>query len=428
MLWVRKSLVSLFSLLALLALFAGVVAGSLNAAFSKPDKIETWIDQSQVYDNFVATSISQAFKQTGGDQSPASQSTTLNSQDPIVQQAIKASFSKQLIQQSVNNFLDGNYAWLQGKTDTPQFRIDLTAPKISLAKQVSHAVASHLSQIPACTPAQLSHLQSIDLLHIACRPAGIDPEGQASQLEQQIVSNSGFLSNSVITAQNLTPAKSEVVQPKPYYQKLSVLPSAYQLAQKLPYALALLGVISIVILFLLIPAKRQAWRLLAKLLIIAGVMLTVSKLAFDIIFNKAQDKVFNTNTNGQLQHALTDFVHRAIQYVSHIDVIAGAIYLLAAALIIVCLLVTRYRKPKLAAALETPVEATADRSVGPPAAKKKRPVMDVMAPPKLPKTRLGDAAPTGQAPAVEPIEASQPTAPVVPAGKPAGLARKGSIQ
>ena len=420
MLWVRKLLVSLFSFLTLLALLGGVVAVSLNMAFSTPNKVEPWLSQSQLYDHFLATGLTQ-IDQASSD--GTGQATSFNSNDPIVQQAIKQAFSKQLIEQSVHNVLAGNYAWLQGKTATPEFKVDFSGAKDSFSQQIGQAVSAHLTSIPDCTMAQLSQIQTVDLLHIDCRPAGINPAAEAAQIEQQINNNSGFLSSSVITADSLSPQKSGDKSVNPYYKQFSVLPKAYQLAQKLPYAMAGLAALSALFILLAAPTKRHGWRHLTKILVTASILLSVAKLAFDIGFNKFQGQVFNTSGNGELQHSLTDFSHRAIDYVTHLELIGGLACLGLAAVIIIVLLITRMagnRTPKVkpVADLAVPVEAEEQPMVT-NIPKRKRAVMDVVGPASTPS--IAATAST--------TKAEVPSAPVLPDGKKVtGLGRRGSIQ
>ncbi len=335
MLWVRKLLVSLFALVTLVALVGSVVSASLNAAFSTPAKTEQWLGTSQFYEHFIANSVSQATESIGDG---AGQTTTLDGNDTLVQQSVKSAFPKKLVDQSIASFLDANYAWLHGKTAIPRFTIDLSAAKTSFAEQIGQGVATHLAQIPDCTPQQLNQMQTVDLEHITCRPPGIDPSVEGLQVQQQIAGNDGFLSNPVITADTLTPQKSDA---QPYYRRLSAAPKVYQWAQKVPYILAALAAVGISIIFLAAPTKRQAWRLLAKLLLTAGIVLSIGKLAFDITFNKLQDRLFTGSTAQQLQQSLTDFVQHAIDYVARIDLIGGLVYLTLAAIIIICLLLHR---------------------------------------------------------------------------------------
>jgi hypothetical protein len=354
MLWVRKLLVSLFSTVTLLTLIGGVVAVSLNAAFAAPTKTEQWLDQSQLYDHLLTSEISQ-ITQIGSDST--SQAGGINSNDPAVRQAIKSAFSKQLVEQYVHTFLAGNYAWLQGKTTTPVFKIDLSVAKQSLSTQIGQAVRAHLTQVPLCTAAQLEQIDNINLLTVACRPLGVDPRVEAAQVQQQIESG-GALSDSIITADNLNTRKAGSVTGKPYYQRFSELPRAYQLAQKLPLILGVLALLSAVIIIFAAASKRLGWRHLAKILVTAGVLLSIAKLVFDVGFNKLQGKLFDTSSTGELQRSLTDFAHRAIDYVTHIELYGGLLYLLLAVIIISILFIERTSaKRQVVTDVALPIEA-----------------------------------------------------------------------
>lgn len=342
MIWVRRFLVSVFSLILLLALVGVVESFSLNAAFSTPTKTEHWLNQSPMYKHFVATVVKQAIQQ--GNDNHTGQPSIISAKDPAVTQAIQTAFPEQLINQSVATFLNGNYDWLNGKNPKPEFKIDLTMAKTQFTQQIGQIIATHLSQLPACTLSQLNQLQTNDLLNIGCRPSGIDPSLEAPEIQQQINSTSGFLSNPVITADSLNPQQPG--SGRPYYQRLHQLPRIYQTAQKLPYALAALSLISALVILLAARTKRLAWRHIAKVLVTAGLILALGKLVCDIIFNKGQAMLFNTTSNGEIQRALTDFAHRAIDYVAHLNMIGGIVYLVLAAIIILTLFLTRARKPR----------------------------------------------------------------------------------
>jgi len=410
MIWVRKLLVSFFSAIALLALISSVLSYSLNRAFATPDHLESWLDQSQLYEHFVATTVAQA-TQVSADQGNSAP-VTLSGSDSTVQQATQTAFPKQLINQSIMNFFNANYSWLEGTTTAPQFEIDLTDAKAQFGQQIGKAVADHLRSVPECTAAQLSTMQSTDLLHIGCRPAGVNPDLEALQVEQQLNDTGGVLGNPVLTADSLTPQKDSNT---PYYKQFSYLPTAYKLAQKLPYILGALALISLLIIFFAASSRRGSWRLIAKLFVVAGLLLVVGKFTLDFLIQKAQDKLFNNTTNGALQQSLTDFAHRASNYITHINFIAGLGYLGIGALIIMALLITRFgrKKPIPPVAAKTTTEvSTADV-----------PTTSKPAPTK-PSRRIMDGAEPSKITVDKPIA----TASAVTEGKPKGLGRRGIIQ
>ena len=386
MIWVRKFLVSLFSAVLLVALVGGVVSYSLNSAFAEPTHSEQWLSQSQLYKQFTANSLSQAVQFTDSN----GQVTTIDANDPIIQQALQNAFPEQLANQSVATFLGGNYQWLKGKTDKPQFTIDLTAVKATFAHQIGQAVGARLGQLPICSLSQLrqlSQMQTVDLLQAPCRPPSLNPSVEAVYIEQQITSSGGFLTNPVLTADNLHPLSQPSQSGKPYYTRLHALPHIYQVAQKLPYIFAGLALISLLILLLASQTKRFAWRHLVKILIFAGLVLALGKPVFDAVYNRAQGTLFDTYQTAAWQKSMTAFARSAIDYITHINMVGGIIYLGLALLVVIGLLITRFG------------------------------------------LHLGRPAPESEAVSQEqPEQPAEPTTPETPKNQPPSLGGRGSIQ
>ncbi len=340
MIWVRKTLAYLLSLILLLALVAGVFAGGVTTAFAHPDKVKAWLSQSKVYDHFVSEVIQQSQKSIGS----SDQSNSVSLSDATVQQAAADAFSPALLQDSVNKFLDGNYAWLQGKTAKPEFIIDLTQAKQGFASQVGQYVQVRFSKLPICAPAQLAQLQNVDPLAAPCRPANLTAEAEGSLVTQQLAHSGDFLSNPVITADTLSPKGKE--QSQPYYQKLSFAPKAYRWATKTPLILGALALLTALAVFFLLP-RRKGLRRIAVVLVEAGIILVAAKFVADQVLKRIETKVFNTSNVGQLQQSLTDFAHRVETALTKFDLWFGIAFLVVAALIIMFLLVTGQRQPKV---------------------------------------------------------------------------------
>src|ERR1700752_3961147 len=98
MIWLRKGFVYLLSAFLLLSLLGTAFATSITVALSHPDKLETWLDQSHLYDNFVNNAIDQAKKSANS--SPGSSTVSLS--DTAVQQAAETAFSQAQLKQYVN--------------------------------------------------------------------------------------------------------------------------------------------------------------------------------------------------------------------------------------------------------------------------------------------------------------------------------------
>lgn len=341
--WVRKSFVHLLALLLLVSLLGLASAVSFNMNFSKPDHVETWLQQSNLYGHFVSNVISQSQQQTGG------QGSSVSLTDTAVEQAAEKAFPPSLIQQDVNSFLESNYDWLNGKTATPNFSFNLSSEKQSFATQVGQYVKAYLTNLPVCSPAQLAQISNPnqDPLDLSCRPASLDPATTDAQVTQQLASSDDVLSNTTINAQTFNPTNGQTGA-KPYYQQLSALPKAYRLTQKLPLILAGVSVLLILGIIFIAVTRRAGLRKVGWTFAIAGILLIVEKLLADYTVKSLEKHVFNGAKVGQLQQSLTNFFQHAESGFTKIDLYIGVAFLVVGLVILIAILATRNRVPQLA--------------------------------------------------------------------------------
>jgi len=346
MIWLRKGFVYLLSIVLLVCLLglAGVTGVSRN--LSHPDKLENWLTASKIYDHLTAAVLNQS--QKSGNDNSGSGSVSLS--DPAVQQAAQTAFSPVLLQDSVNSFLNSNYAWLAGKTATPEFNIDLSSAKQNFAKLVGQAAATHLAALPVCTPAQLAQISiPVDSLSITCRPVTLSPQAENARITQSVNGSSDFLSNPVITASSVNQTQKSSPS-QPYYQKLSWAPKAYQLSLKLPWILGALVLLSTLGIVFIAPEKRRGVRRVGIVLMEAGIILIIEKLVADALIKKLENRAVHGNSlASQLQQPISDLLHRIeIQLVQNY-LWFGISFLLIALVIFVILFKTRQQraaKPK----------------------------------------------------------------------------------
>jgi hypothetical protein len=341
----RKVLLALLAIVLLASLLGTAFATSAKYTVSDPKKIEKWLGESKIYDHFVNNAVEQGQKSVGS--TPDTSVTSLS--DTAVQDAARSAFSQQLVQSNINKFIESNYDWLEGKTATPSFVIDLTSAKQSFAEQVGTYVTTHLAGLPACTDLATAQAQAADPLNASCRPPSVNPQAAGAQVTQQIASSDELLSNPVLTAQNINPEPGS--QKDPYYEKLAHLPKAYQFGQKLPYIFAGLVVLSALALALLYSPRRKGVRLVGIIFAIAGLILVLVKFTSDMAFRRLEDRVFNPSTTGELQRSLTSFAHQVENASVKIDFWFGIIFLLIA---LVILLTLRFRKGSGSPPTDTP--------------------------------------------------------------------------
>jgi hypothetical protein len=338
--WARRIFVFLFSIVLLASLVSIALATSAQVGLAHPSKIEGWLDQSNLYSSLSTTIANKAQNSIENNVSGG-----VSISKTLVQQAAQSAFPQSLLKQSVQTFINSNYEWLEGKSTTPNFTIDLSGAKQAFATQVAEAsVVAHLTGLPTCTAAQTLQLENANPLLLSCLPAGISPQLEASQVSQQVVNDSSFLSKPVITAS--TVSTKGLNGGEPYYKKLSALPKSYQLAKKLPWILGIISILSILIIVFCSRSKRIGIRFIGIILLISGLLLVADKFLTDFAFNKLKDRAFNSVGSSQIQQSLTSFVHFIEKELVKIDLWFGLGYVALAVVLIGILILTRHRTAK----------------------------------------------------------------------------------
>jgi hypothetical protein len=379
MLMARKLVVFLLSLVLLVSLLGVAFSTGSNMALSHPDKLENWLNQSKLYDHFVATVANEIQKSASGNR----QTTTAPPVNTTLEQAVRVAFTPQMVQQNVNTFLNSNYGWLEGKTSSPGFVIDLTAAKQNLAEQIGQYVETRFAGLPVCTDAQLAQApagQSIDYLATPCRPVTLTPQVAAAQVTQQLNAGGGLLGNSVVTASSISPKGNDNTS-QPYYQKFSAAPKLYRLGLKLPWIFGGLALLSTLGIVFIASRKRKGVRRLGAVLLVAGVILVAVKFVSDTAFSQLEKQFFNNSSVGQLQQSLTDFLHRIEAQLVKVDFWFGLAFLVLALVLIGTLWFTRQKAGDAAKpgdADETGMPQTGD----------KQPFPELKQPPRPKRPRL----------------------------------------
>jgi len=366
MLWLRKGFVGLLSLVLFFCLLGVVGALTFDANFSKPDHIEGWLQQSNLTKNFVSGVISGSKQSTGGQSSDI-----VDLSNTAVQEAANGSFPADSIQKDINAFLDGNYSWLEGKTATPSFNIDLSKQKEAFAQQVGQYVTAYLKNLPTCTAAQQAAITNpnVDPLSLTCRPSALDPATEGASVTQQLASSDDFLSATNVTPSTIVSDKSG----KPYYEKLSKLPTIYKWATKLPLILTGIAAVLMLGIFFIAPTRRAGTRRLGVIFLLAGILLIVEKLVADaVVKNLNANKILNnldgsaSATNGPIQKSLTSFMHIAETALTRFDLYFGLGFLLIGLICTIYIISSRKKGSTGTPASVNPApEPTADQPVEP---------------------------------------------------------------
>lgn len=383
--WFRKVLVAFFAFILLVSVIDIAWSVSINRNFGNAQAVKTWITASKIYDNAVSAVLNSTQDDT--DKSGGDGSITLK--DPLIQQAAKEAFSPQLLEDSVNTFVDSNFAWLSGKTATPEFRIDLSQAKEDFATNVGAAVQKRLTDLKVCTATEQTTLQiPVNVMTVTCRPASLDPKAEGERVASEI-RTSDFLTEPVITADTLAHDKNSAT--KAYYQKASQLPQIYQAQQKAPLALGLVALLCTLAIIFIASPRRKGWRRIGSVLLVAGILLVVSNFTGNYASNRIERQIGTSKTVvSQLRQPISDLIDRAASEIGQTNMYFGVGYIALALIIYGILLGTRDKngKKKPAKAFEAP---------------KIRGLDDEQAPAKKPGPTSMDITGAGQKPTGPPV-------------------------
>lgn len=254
-------LASLFTvLLFLTALDVGIVT-----TVSQPATVKQLLHNSGIYTTVVPSILSQ--------QSPIE--TPYGSLDPssaLVQKAASGALPATTVEQDSNTVIDSVYAWLNGRTSTPTFSIDLSGFNGTFASQIGAGLEQQLSTLPACG----AHAQpaAFDPLTATCLPKGVTAASAANQVAASLTGNQGLLTQSTLSSHNLT--NPSTGQPVFTTSRLRDAPRYFQLLKDTPYLLdGLTILVGLGIIVLSKTIARGLRRVGIPLLLIGALMLGV---------------------------------------------------------------------------------------------------------------------------------------------------------
>ena len=353
----RKSIYALLTLLLLVSLTATAQTLGLKFTIGSTSKMESLLKESGFYKSFSDVLIEQAKSSSleGGNDA--------NFNSELVQKSASAALNEEFLEKNGSAFIKGNYDWLSGKTEKPQYTIDLGPAREEFAKNTGLALASRLATLPNCTNAQMAQLKAlgdkIDPYTVECLPFTTNPDDAGQKATEDIQSNSSFLNNAVLTPDSLNP--SEQSSSEPYYKKMENLPKFYQLLLKAPVIFGALALLLILCMLFIAPTKRRALRRISFMLVISGLFLIVSKAVLDIGFKQIEKGVNESAGDAaKLQESLINLMHGIEKSITSFNMYFGIGYAVAA--IILFLIVKKGAgKPQLEpehTLLKTTPEAT----------------------------------------------------------------------
>lgn len=329
--------------------------------FGTPDTLKKSLRDSGAYD--IA---SRELATKAGDAAVSEGNLPIDKE--AVSQAAAETFSPKTIETNAEKVIDGTYNWLDGKTATPEFSVDLRPYVNSFTQTLNDRLVQQAQVLPVCSPEQLQQVDpnNIDVFKLQCLPPGVTLDMVKGQIAAETAKSSQeFLENPNITADTLP--KDE--QGKTVAQQASNVPALYQWVKKAPWIFGLLALLcaAAVILFAR-PEWRTGARRLARSLLITGIILVILTGLVRLLFS------YLTRPGGLGEKLAGDELKDvAMTFITSIEraydskvLLFGIVYAVVG---LVALLALRFLKqPSTPVVASTPANSTAPAATPPSAA------------------------------------------------------------
>lgn len=125
------------------ALSVGIGLATLQATLLNKNETKSWLIKSGIYNNLVDTLV----QPQGGAQGSAEEIID----QATLKKALMETFPPSYTQQQIEGVLDNTYAWLEGKSQTLSFSINIPEKRQEFAKNLGIALESKVAQLPTCS-------------------------------------------------------------------------------------------------------------------------------------------------------------------------------------------------------------------------------------------------------------------------------------
>ncbi|HSX08454.1 MAG TPA: hypothetical protein VLG11_06190 [Candidatus Saccharimonadales bacterium] len=321
-----------------LAVFGFAIAIGIYTVFRTPTKLESALQQSGVYSAAATSVINQSAQQSG---------TQLPLTDPGVQSAIKAALPASTVQQNAEQVINSFYDWIQGRTQTPNFNVNITGIKSNVSDNVGSYLRQKLSALPTCPAGTMLPQNTSDIFNLTCIPRGVSIDQLVAQ-GTAATDNSGVLKDNSLTAGNLKTADGQTLT-----QKLNNIPRAYRDFVEALFALPVLAVLTGLGVVFWSATRRAGLRRLSATLVTTGIYSTLIALVAAWGLDRAASALASQQSGGltALESGLVKVGDILCGELRHWWLIFGISYIVFGVIGLIIVHATRPKGPALAHAL-----------------------------------------------------------------------------
>jgi hypothetical protein len=176
--------------------------------------------------------------------------------------SISEYFTPEYTEQTANTVIDGVYDWLEGKTEKPEFQIQLAQDEEKFKNTMIDLIDQHMNSLPVCDP-NYQPPEGMSPFEAECRPANYsktDLENQINQQEDSEEFNQIFDKTTISSSDlEIDPKLSENAQ------------KAYKLLNFLPVLVLGIALFLVLLIVLLVPTFKTG-------LIVGGISTAVPSI------------------------------------------------------------------------------------------------------------------------------------------------------
>jgi hypothetical protein len=265
----RKILIIISNTLFKLVLFMtiGIVAAVL--LYTDRAYIPSVLERNDFYSRLIPSLL-----ETNKDQ-PLTKDGGITLEDERVQQIITGAFSAEDIEKYTNIIIGSVYDWLEQESSQINFIVDLTEHKQRIANGLSLFAVNRIQELPLCTEIPTN----IDPFSITCQPPFIDYATEQIKLEEQLLNEPRFLSDTIITEETIFGVSEE----KNLEEAYSYAPTIYSLLRYIPLYIGFVLLVLALIVIFASSTRKIGMRKIGRGLIGAGVSLVFFTAIFSFV-------------------------------------------------------------------------------------------------------------------------------------------------
>lgn len=260
-----------------------------NLVTSNPEKVKGVLQRSSLYSDLPSVLYDQTTIGVEGGRAE------IPLKDPKIRQIALDVYNPEFVQSNTEKLIDGVYGWLEGKTEKPVINLDFTEKNQEFVNKISKYLKKQAVKTSLVTPAEA--------------------EKTATRADNLLLENK-------LTAKDIKTADGEPVQ-----DSFSNFPQSFSLAKTIPYALIVIALVLLAIIFYLSKDRTSALKRISRSLLLAGVLIALTPFIFlfcaRLLLKKSSDDEQVINI---IRTLFEQFMHEA----DKVYYITGAVIILIA--------------------------------------------------------------------------------------------------